>query len=275
MSPIAASPFAGLRIDGEPVHIHTGGVPPDPAGPVLLLVHGAGMDGTIWSQQTRFLAVRGVRALAVDLPGHGLSGGNALTGVGSMADWLVRVCDTADLSEVTIAGHSMGTFIALEVATRFPKLVEAVALFGTATAMPVHPELMDAAEHDVPRAAALMSGWSHAPRSRLGSNPTPGLWMTGGLAALVERSRPGVLRTDLAACAGYEQAEARAATITCRALVVVGAADRMTPARSGRAMAAAMVRSTSVDVMELPAAGHMMVTEEPRQVRERLLSFVR
>lgn len=267
--------FDGLSAGGNQVHVRTGGVVVDPAGPVLVLVHGAGMDGTIWSQQTRYLAARGVQALAVDLPGHGLSGGRALSSVASMADWLVRVCDTAGLDEVTIAGHSMGTFIALEVATRFPKLVAGVALLGTATAMPVHPDLLEAADHDLPRAAALMTGWSHAAPSRLGSNPTPGLWMTGGVRALVERSRPGVLRTDLVACAEYDQAEARAASITCPALVMVGAADRMTPARSGRAMAAAMVRSTSVDVVELPEAGHMMMTEEPKRVRERLLALVR
>lgn len=264
-----------LKIDGHAVHVRTGGVSLEPDGPVLLLVHGAGMDGTIWSQQTRFLAMRGVQALAIDLPGHGMSGGRALPGVGAMADWLVRVCDAADLAEITIAGHSMGTFIALEVATRFPRLVRAVALFGTATAMPVHPDLLAAAEHDVRRAAALMTGWSHAAPSRMGRNPTPGLWMTGGIAALVERSRPGVLHLDLTACAGYDQAEARAATLTCPALVVVGSADRMTPARSGRAMAAAMVRSESVEVLELSGAGHMMLTEEPQAVREALLTFVR
>ncbi len=242
--------------------------------PRLLLVHGAGMDGTIWSQQTRFLAMRGVRALAVDLPGHGQSEGDPLPTVPAMADWLVRLCGELGIDRTVIAGHSMGTFIALEVADRYPELVGAVVLCGTATVMPVHPALMDAAEFDVPRAAALMTGWSHAAGSRLGVNPTPGLWMTGGVRALVERSRPGVLRVDLAACADYDEAVVRAESLTCPVVVVIGAQDKMTPPRSGRALAESMVHSRGVEVLDLPHAGHMMLTEEPKAVREALLGAV-
>jgi len=261
-------------VDQHRVSVRTGGVA-DASGPTLVLVHGAGMDGTVWSQQTRYLSMRGVRALAVDLPGHGHSDGPAIASIAGMADWLVRVIDGLDESEVTIAGHSMGTFIALEVASRFPKRVTSVALFGTATAMPVHPDLIDAAEHDLARAASLMTGWSHAAGSRLGRNPTPGLWMTGGVEALVERSKPGVLLSDLLACSSYSDAEARAASITCPALVAIGADDKMTPAKSGRAMAKAMVRSSGVEVLEMPEAGHMSMTEEPRVVREALLRVAR
>ena len=261
-------------VDQHRVHIRTGGVTPLADAPTIVLVHGAGMDGTVWAQQTRFLSMRGVQALAIDLPGHGQSEGPAIASVSAMADWLVRVLDEIGVTDVVIAGHSMGTFIALEVATRFPKLVKSVALFGTATGMPVHPDLLDAAAHDLPRAGALMTGWSHAVSSRIGLNPTPGLWMTGGVRALVERSGPGVLLNDLNACVNYQESEARAASITCPALVTIGRQDKMTPAKSGRAMAKAMVRSADVKVIELENAGHMMITEEPRVVREALLSAV-
>jgi pimeloyl-ACP methyl ester carboxylesterase len=261
-------------VDGLPVHVRTGGVRVDDDAPALLLVHGAGMDGTIWSQQTRFLSMRGVRALAVDLPGHGRSAGDPLPTVPAMADWLVRLCREMRIDHTVIAGHSMGTFIALEVADRCPELVGAVVLCGTATAMPVHPALMEAAEIDIPRAAALMTGWSHAAGSRLGVNPTPGLWMTGGVRALVERSRPGVLRLDLGACVDYHDAVVRAGSLTCPVVVVIGAQDKMTPPKSSRALAGSMVNSQGVTVVELPHAGHMMLTEEPKAVREALLGTV-
>ncbi|MBT8241078.1 MAG: alpha/beta hydrolase [Acidimicrobiia bacterium] len=260
-----------LVVDEHRVHVRNGGVAPSQSGPALMLVHGAGMDGTVWSQQTRFLSMRGVRALAVDLPGHGQSEGPPIPTIAGMADWLVALIETLGESQVMIAGHSMGTFIALEVATRFPTLVNSVALFGTATAMPVHPDLIDAAEHDLARAGSLMTGWSHAAGSRIGRNPTPGLWMTGGVEALIERSRPGVLLNDLKACNNYEDAEERAAALSCPALVAIGAYDKMTPARSGRAMAKAMVHSPAVEMLEMPGAGHMSLTEEPKIVREALL----
>ena len=260
-------------VDGHLAHYRTGGVKPESAAPVLVLVHGAGMDGTVWSQQTRFLGMRGVNAVALDLPGHGQSEGPPLTSVAAMADWLGSFCDTLGVQNITVAGHSMGTFIALEVASRFPNLVQSVALLGTATAMPVHPELLAAAKEDVMRAAALMAGWSHATDSRIGLHPTPGLWMAGGCQALIERSAPGVLSTDLQACVAYEDAEVRAAALPCEALVIIGKQDKMTPARSSRAMAQAMVSSPKVEVLELANAGHMTLTEEPRAVREALLSL--
>lgn len=272
---MSKSTGASVLVDEEVAHFRTGGTPLKPGAPVVLLVHGAGMDGTIWSQQTRYLGMRGVNALAVDLPGHGLSEGAAIHSIAGMADWLVRFCDAAGLEDIVVVGHSMGTFIALEMANRFPRLVRSVALLGTATGMPVHPDLLDAAKNDLARAAALMAGWSYASDSRIGHNPTPGLWMAGGCQALVERSKPGVLFNDLKACAAYSDAEARAASLPCNALVVIGREDKMTPAKSGRSMVEAMVRSTGVKVIELPASGHMMMTEDPRAIRQALLEAAR
>ncbi len=260
-----------VLVDQRVAHYRTGGVPLKPGAPVVLLVHGAGMDGTIWSQQTRYLGMRSVNAVAVDLPGHGLSEGEAISSIAAMADWLVRFANSAGLEDIVVAGHSMGTFIALEMANRHPKLVRSVALLGTATSMPVHPELLDAAKNDLPRAAALMAGWSYATNSRIGLNPTPGLWMAGGCQALIERSKPGVLFNDLKACADYSDATVGASSLLCDALVIIGREDKMTPARSGRSMAEAMVRSTGVKVIELPGSGHMMMTEDPRAIRQALL----
>ena len=43
-----------------------------------MFVHGAGMDHSVWPLQARHFAYRGWNALAVDLPGHGRSGGELL-----------------------------------------------------------------------------------------------------------------------------------------------------------------------------------------------------
>ncbi|MEZ5340008.1 MAG: hypothetical protein R2706_00735 [Acidimicrobiales bacterium] len=92
--------------------------------------------------------------------------------------------------------------------------------------MPVHPELIEAAADDLPRAAALMAAWGHAKPAHIGHNPTPGLWMTGGARALVENSRPGVLSADFHACSTYEGALAAASRVTCRTTVVAATATK-------------------------------------------------
>jgi pimeloyl-ACP methyl ester carboxylesterase len=137
--------------------------------------------------------------------------------------------------------------------------------------MPVHPELLDAAENDLPRAAALMAAWGHAKPAHVGVNPTPGLWMTGGARALVENGRPGVLATDLRACMAYERAEAAATEVTCSATVLIGDGDKMTPAKGGCAIAAAL---PSAEVFELADTGHQMMTENPRAVKAAILTAV-
>ena len=261
-----------VEVDGVDAHATTGGV--DITGsdePVVLLIHGAGMDSTVWQLQTRYLAHHGFRAVAVDLPGHGRSGGEPLTAIADMADWVVRFTDAAGLTPVHLAGHSMGTFVALEVASRHPDAVRSITLCATATGMPVHPELLDAAEHDLPRAGALMAAWGHARRAHSGDNPTPGLWMLGGARALVERGRPGVLATDFRACMAYERAEAAAADVGCPATVVIGDGDKMTPPKSGRALAAALPSAT---VVELADTGHQMMTENPAAVKRAVLATV-
>lgn len=262
-----------IHVDGIVAHAATGGVERDDGEidgdePVIVLIHGAGMDATVWHLQTRYLAHRGFRALAVDLPGHGRSEGGALGTIAEMADWMMRFADAAGVSTVHVAGHSMGTFVALELARRHPARIESLTLCGTATSMPVHPELLAAAEHDLPAAAALMAAWAHARPAHVGVHPTPGLWMLGGARALVEVSAPGVLATDFRACAAYVDALDAAAAVTCPTTVVIGRGDKMTPPKGGRALAAAI---TGARVVELEGIGHMMMIEHPRAVKHAII----
>ncbi len=263
-----------IDVNGAKAHAATGGVEvTGSTGPTVILVHGAGMDSTVWQLQTRYLAHRGLRPVAVDLPGHGRSEGPALTTIGDMADWIGAFIDAMgerldDGVPTHLVGHSMGTFIGLELAARRQELVRSLALLGTANAMPVHPDLLTAAENDLPAAAALMASWAHDKPAHLGLNPTPGQWMIGGARALVEIGEPGVLAADFAACTAYEGALDAAAKLTCPVAVVIGAGDKMTPPRA----AAKLIESLEDPaVTHLANTGHMMMFENPRAIRSLLI----
>jgi pimeloyl-ACP methyl ester carboxylesterase len=260
-----------ITVNGYNAHASTGGVELSTNDPVVLLIHGAGMDSTVWQLQTRYLAHRGYRAVAVDLPAHGRSEGSALTNIEEMADWLAGFVAAAGFAAVHAVGHSMGSFIALELASRYANLVKTITLLGTATAMPVHPDLLSYAANNLPAAAALMASWGHDKPAHVVTNPTPGLWMLGGARALVERSAPGVLATDFSACVAYANATKAAASIACASTVVIGLGDKMTPPKSGRALAAAIPSSR---VVELAATGHSMMSENPRAVKQAILQAV-
>ncbi len=259
-------------VDGHAAHAATGGVASTGDGPAVVLIHGAGMDGTVWQLQTRYLAHRGVRALAVDLPGHGRSEGETLATIEDMADWVTRFMTAAGFTAAHVVGHSMGSFIALELASRPAAVAESITLCGTSTAMPVHPQLLADATDNLPAAAALMAAWGHAKLAHVGLNPTPGLWMLGGAQALVENSRPGVLASDFRACMSYSNALIAASHVSCPATVVIGLGDKMTPPKGGRALAAALGSAT---VIELPDTGHSMMTESPRIIRTAILNSAR
>ncbi len=262
------------QVDGHDVQVATGGIEPTGAAPALVLLHGAGMDGTAWQLQTRWLAHHGVRPYAVDLPGHGRSGGQPLTSIADLADWTVRLLDAVGLERANLAGHSMGTFIALETGARHPDRISSITLVATAEAMPVHPELLSSAADDVARAAALMASWSHGAAAQTAPNPTPGLSMVGGARALVEASRPGALAADFAACAAYEGATEAASQLSCPVTMVIGRSDKMTPARSARSLGASLPDG-ALTIVEVAGAGHMLMTEAPGEVRQALLAATR
>mgnify|MGYP003316074419 CR=1 FL=1 len=61
--------------------------------PLIIFVHGSGLTHMTWVLQTRYFAFHGYNALAIDLPGHGLSSGESLKSIEEMADWVKDVID--------------------------------------------------------------------------------------------------------------------------------------------------------------------------------------
>lgn len=249
-----------VRVEGKRVFAGTGGRDFDPALPAAVFLHGAGMDHTVWALQTRAIAHRGRSVLALDLPGHGASEGPALPSIEAMAAWVLAVLDAVGATRARIAGHSMGSLVALETAARGGARIEALALLGFVPEMPVHPDLLEAARNGAHAALELMTGWGLAMRSQLGHNLAPGLWLQGETLRLLERASPAGLAADLAACNAYKRAATAAAEIRCPTLLLLGAQDRMTPAAKGRAFASAI---PGAQVTVLPDAGHMMMIEDP------------
>jgi pimeloyl-ACP methyl ester carboxylesterase len=249
-----------LTVDGNIVFAATGGRPHAAAKPLAVLLHGAGLDHTVWALQSRWLAFHGCNVLAVDLPGHGASAGLPLPTIEAMADWVVTLLNALPAANAVLIGHSMGSLIALQTAAAAPDRVARLVLIGTAAAMPVHPELLAAADGNEPAAIDMVNLWGHGFRAGLGVSPAPGIWMVGVGRRILERAAPGVLFADLRACNAYTEGMAAAARVVAPTLVFCGEMDQMTPLKNGRALAAAIDRST-LGVAE--GAGHMLLAECP------------
>lgn len=256
-----------LMVDGHPVFAAGGGRAFDPDLPCILFIHGAGNDHSVWQMPARYFAYHGRSVLAVDLPGHGRSGGAPLGTIEEMGEWIWRLADSIPAETVALAGHSMGGMIALAAAAAQSGRVTALAALGVATRIDVHPELLAAARRDDHLAIDLITSWGFSTQSQVGGNRVPGLWMTGGGARLLERIPDGVLGSDLAACEAFDGAMALAKRITCPTLILLGDRDLMMPQRGGHELAAEF---KDVRTIVLNGCGHMMLSERPNETLDAL-----
>lgn len=256
-----------LKVDGKTVYAATGGRDFDSSLPGVIFVHGSGMDHTVWQLQTRYFAWHGRAVLAIDMPGHGRSEGPALTTVGAMGDWIGALIEAAGLKSAAVVGHSLGTFTAIEAAARFPDQVSAIGLCATAAKMPVNPALLDPAMAGDHAAFEMVTAWGFDRRAHLGGHKAPGFWMTGGGMRILEQEKDAVLGVDLAAANAYTTGLEAAAKVTCPAMFVLGAGDKMTPPKAAQPLIDAMA---AAQVTVIPQCGHMMMIEKPDETLDAL-----
>lgn len=101
-------------------------------GPGVLLVHGWNGSAALWDMMLPVLS-QGMRAVAVDLPGHGDSGvpwGFSYT-LDGFSSFLEQVRDALHLGEMTLVGHSMGGSISMYHAARRGEMVSRLVLIDS------------------------------------------------------------------------------------------------------------------------------------------------
>jgi len=263
-----------LEINQQRAYAYTGGKPFDNALPTAVFIHGAQNDHSVWILQTRYFAHHGFSVVAVDLPGHGRSRGDALTSVEAMADWLNRVLDATKVGQAILIGHSMGSLVALEAAARCHERVKGLAMVGTAYPMRVSPALLETSREREPVAIDMVNIWSHSTIAQKPSAPAPGFYVHGGSRRLMQRiseiNPAQVFYTDFAACNDYNNGEQAAAAINCPALFLLGRKDIMTPAKAATSLSSSIKQSRTVT---LQACGHDLMAEQPDQVLDELFAF--
>jgi pimeloyl-ACP methyl ester carboxylesterase len=105
--------------------------PPD--GPPVLLLHGWACSAYSWRHQLPALAAAGLRAIAVDLKGHGLTdkplGPDEYTRE-AMTTFATETADALGLDRFALVGHSLGGGIATRFALAHPGRVTSLAVLS-------------------------------------------------------------------------------------------------------------------------------------------------
>ena len=262
-----------LDVNGKTAYAYTAGS--TPGRDAIVFIHGAQNDHSVWTAQARALAREGHHVLAVDLPGHGRSAGPALATVEEMAAWLLDLLDAAGIDRAVLAGHSMGSLIALEAAARASGRVRGLALVGSTWPMKVSDALLETARTNEAAAIDMVNLWSHAAIAPATAGRPQGVWLAGASRRLMQRLsqlNPNQLfHTDFVACNTYANGGAAAEAIACPTLFVQGRRDVMTPPRSAQGLVAAIPHARVVAV----DCGHALMTERPDEVGAALADFVR
>ena len=237
----------------------------------VVLIHGAANDSDVWHKIAHGLTNAGYAVLIPDLPGHGLSRGAPLQSVEALADWVIALLDTIGIKNAVLAGHSMGSLIALEATARYPQRVSQLVLLGSSAPMPVSEALLLTAQTSPDRACRMITKYSHTPHFYLTGSGGHGVWGAGVTLAIMRRSKPGVLAIDLDNCNRYHNGLKAAADVRCPALLIMGQRDKMTPARNTQALESALINVTRTNLAD---CGHAMMNEQPEHVVAALLRFL-
>ncbi len=98
-------------------------------GKTVVLLHGFGEDSSIWQPQINFLQNH-FRLIVPDLPGSGQSELVPNADIETYAEIIKDICDLEfHLAEGTIIGHSMGGYITLAFAEKYPQYFNGFGLF--------------------------------------------------------------------------------------------------------------------------------------------------
>lgn len=241
-------------------HIYEGGE--EGKKPPLILIHGAGGSHLYWPSEVRRLT--GYRVYALDLPGHGKSGGCGQQSIPAYTQAVLDWMGAIGLHSAVFAGHSMGSAVVLSLSLVAADHVLGLALVGAGAKLSVASDLIEstASSTTFHNAVEMVVSRSFSPSAP----PT----LLEQAARRMAETRPTVLHGDFLACDAFDES-ARLDQIQQPALVIVGAEDHMTPPRSAQFLASA-IPNARLEV--IPDAGHMVQIEQPLTVAHLLSDFL-
>src|SRR6266850_4096322 len=119
----------------------------DGAGPAAILLHGAslGSSADVFERNLKPLASAGMRAIAYDQPGFGLTDNPTDYSVPYRRRFIMMFMDALGLQSAAMVGHSQAGSMAVANAFEHPKRISKIMILGTGSLLPPLPEGQKAA----------------------------------------------------------------------------------------------------------------------------------
>jgi pimeloyl-ACP methyl ester carboxylesterase len=232
-------------------------------GQRVMYVHGTGCNARVWDDHVAAMA-DGHQPVAIDLPGHGRSGGRGFRSVADHAWAVMGVADALGWGRFVLAGHSMGGGIAISGALYHPERIAGLMLIDTGARLRVAPDILAAA-----RAAAAKGRALPMDRSRGFAAGTPQA-VVDRVQALTDGIDPRVTYADWIADDSFD-ALSRVGAISAPTLALCGAEDRLTPVKYHQYLAE---RMPACRLVVLEGAGHWSFHEQPDAFNRAVRAFL-
>ncbi len=111
-----------LDINGQPLFYRVSG-----QGPAVILIHGFAEYGSVWENQ--YPVFKNNRLIVPDLPGSGASALTDDVSMEGLADTIYQLWEKLQPGPCTVIGHSMGGYVALAFAEKYPQALSRLGLF--------------------------------------------------------------------------------------------------------------------------------------------------
>jgi pimeloyl-ACP methyl ester carboxylesterase len=245
-------------------------------GPVVLLLHGFPLSRAMWVDQLSGIGSI-YRVIAPDLRGHGESPvPEGVYTMDSMADDVVELLETLEISgPVVVGGLSMGGYVALSLAARYPTRVRALMLMDTKAAADT-PEAAQAREVT---AQAVLAADSAAPvvdamLPRLFGKMTREQHpeRVEPIKDIMSRMSPRGIAGAVRGMAARPDRRADLPKIVVPTLILVGDEDVITPQAEAKSMADALPNARLEVISQ---AGHLAPYENPSDANAAILRFLK
>ncbi|RJX29278.1 MAG: alpha/beta hydrolase [Dethiobacter sp.] len=226
----------------------------------LLFIHGSGGNGLLWKPQLTGLAEE-FAPMAIDLPGHGNSEGDAADDISLYCDYIKDFMESINLPPFILAGHSLGGAIALSYALKYPADLKALILAATGGRLRVAPKFLNlyrAGKHE-----------SSLVKNLYGPDADKNMIKKG--EEMVLTVPPGVFYADFSACNKFDVLN-QLGQIKLPALVLCGEQDLMTPPKYSLFLAE---KIPGAELQILPGSGHMPMLEKSEEVNKTITGFAK
>jgi len=237
----------------------------------IVLVHGVGLDQSIWSNMLG--GFKGRSALTYDLLGHGETTGSL--GVQCFTPFIGQLHDLLQelrISEIVLAGFSLGGQVAKHFASSYPDMVKALILISTTyrrtpeERLSMHARVQQTKDGDSDELqAAALKRWFNPEFLRAN------LSVEHQIIARLKKNDPAKFLESYELLSNAEDHPLDYASLSMPTLIITGDGDSGSTPRMAREMGQAMPNARAEIIQ---GAKHLGIVEHHRQFSDAALSFM-